>query len=93
MAEHTILVAVTVEAPTREAAERYLHGQLPEPKRVWVDGALGGVESWWIAEDDRKDGSDADSAVFVNPGSQYLAAQTLLRAGLTERHNLPRFPR
>lgn len=28
------------------------------------------VDCWWIAEDDRHDGSDNDSAIFVPRGSQ-----------------------
>jgi hypothetical protein len=62
MPEHTILVAVTVEAPTKAEAERLLYQHLPHVK--------GAVTSWWIAEDDRQDGSDCDSAIFVPRGSQ-----------------------
>lgn len=28
------------------------------------------IDSWWIAEDDRHDGSDNDSAIFVPRGAQ-----------------------
>jgi hypothetical protein len=80
MTEHVFLVAVTVEAEDREAAERHLHTVLPAP------GAE--VESWWVAEDDRRDGSDCDSAVFVTPGQQTQALHVLLRAGLTAGHNV-----
>ncbi len=61
--EHTILVAVTVYAPDRLAAQSKVMGLLPKP-------GVDGVDSWWIAEDGRIDGSDNDSAVFVPMGSQ-----------------------
>jgi len=47
------------------------------------------VESWWIAEDDRIDGSDLDSAVFVSPGRQQTAYQLLHDTGLTPDCNDP----
>jgi len=59
--EHTILVAFTVYAPTREDAQHRLMRLLPQPSR---DG-IGTLDCWWIAEDDRIDGSDNDSAMFV----------------------------
>jgi hypothetical protein len=74
MTEHVFLVAVTVEAEDRETAERHLHTVLPTPGEE--------VESWWIAEDDRRDRSDNDSAVFVPLGTQRLAAEHLLTQGL-----------
>jgi hypothetical protein len=61
--EHTILVAVTVYAPTWEAAQAKLMLNLPKP-------GVDGIDSWWIAEDERSDGSDNDSAVFVPKGRQ-----------------------
>ena len=64
--EHVILVAVGVRGRTREAAERALHQVMPRPS----SGPHALVECWWIAEDDRHDGSDNDSAIFVPKGSQ-----------------------
>lgn len=64
--EHTILVAFTVHAPTWEQAQARLMRQLPSPDHPGVDG----IDSWWIAEDERYDGSDNDSAVFVPMGKQ-----------------------
>lgn len=64
--EHTILVAFTVYAPTWEQAQARLMRQLPSPDHPGVDG----IDSWWIAEDERYDGSDNDSAVFVPMGKQ-----------------------
>jgi len=71
--EHTILVAFTVYAANREDAQRRLMRLLPRPSR---DG-IGTLDSWWIAEDDRIDGSDNDSAVFVPMGSQQAAVRSL----------------
>lgn len=33
-------------------------------------GGDGTIDCWWIAEDDREDGSDCDSAIFVPRGGQ-----------------------
>ena len=61
--EHTILVAVTVYAPDWQAAQAKVMQHLPKP-------GADGIDSWWIAEDERADGSDNDSAVFVPMGKQ-----------------------
>lgn len=61
--EHTILVAFTVYAPDFIAAQSTLMRQLPKP-------GVDSIDSWWIAEDGRIDGSDNDSAVFVPMGRQ-----------------------
>jgi len=77
--EHVVLVAVTVRASGRRAAQ----GQVRET----LDAArhAGQVDSWWVAEDDRQDGSDTDSAVFVRPGVQRQARAVLAQVGgLTE---------
>ena len=75
MTETTFLVAITVEGPaiTRAQAEVYLHGVLPRPGVGPRSGAR--VQEWWIAEDDRRDGSDNDSAVFVPFGTQHAAGR------------------
>lgn len=69
--EHTILVAFTVYAPDWTAAQLQLMRQLPSPNHPGVDG----IDSWWIAEDSRMDGSDNDSAVFVPMGRQVFWQQ------------------
>ena len=76
--EQTILVAFNVLALTREGAEKYLLRRLPIP---------GGALSWWIAEDDRHDGSDNDSAVFVPLGRQHEAS-TILSARYGQDYNI-----
>ena len=78
MREETFLVAVVVEVEddvTRAEAEKGLYAHLPVAgKEVWSAGPykagtnprlLGSVECWWVAEDDRQDRADNDSAIFV----------------------------
>ena len=73
----TILVAV--EVPTFGPAD-------PSMNAAWAQGIVSGllssglkeqmISSWWFAEDERYDGSDNDSAVFVPMGQQaYWAAK------------------
>jgi hypothetical protein len=94
--QQVILVAVSVVGDdlsmtqAQEAAARLL----PRPGTGVIDkGRLVAVESWWIAEDDRVDGSDNDSAVFVSPGRQQAAYQLLHDTGLTPDCNDPGFER
>lgn len=56
-----VLIAVEVRASSQEDAQRLM-------ARPSLAGEY--VESWWFAEDDRYDGSDNDSAVFVPKGDQ-----------------------
>jgi len=58
---HTILVAFVVNAGSRELAQRLLMRRLPQCENDFHTT----IDSWWIAEDDRIDGSDNDSAIFV----------------------------
>ena len=89
--EHVILVAVTITATSREDAEAAVHIAIPRPGSNYPtpSGALAAIESWWVAEDDRNDRSDNDSAVFVTPGTQSAAHELLKRHGMTEAHNDP----
>jgi len=83
--EHVFLVAVEVNGDAdREKVEKYLHERLPLDREGAPDGDPDGtyVESWWIAEDERYDRSDNDSAVFVIPGKQREARNLLRTAGL-----------
>lgn len=74
--EHTFLVAFSVYGETREEAELALHGELLEHPVSATDSP---IESWWVAEDDRRDGSDRDSAVFVAKGGQANASRLMER--------------
>lgn len=82
--EHVFLVAVSVHGETREHAEARLRALLPVPEEN------NPVVCWWIAEDDRHDGSDNDSAVFVRMGNQVRGHLALRDYGLTPAHNDPR---
>lgn len=67
----TVLVALDLEDLATDRSEA-----LAEALRLLT--ALRGFEprlSWWIAQDDRTDGSDNDSAVFVPKGSEYAWKQ------------------
>ena len=69
---HTFLVAVNVgPGMDRKAAEIRLSRYLPKPDDV--------IQEWWFAEDERYDGSDNDSAVFVHMGEQDKWAQLVSR--------------
>jgi len=81
--EHVFLVAATVGGKGRDDARRLLF-------RALNDVRDDGVDSWWEAEDDRQDGSDNDSAVFVHPGATATAHRLLFNAGLSEQANAPR---
>lgn len=77
MSYHTILVAVCIEAESRQEAEEELHQLLPDPS-----SEDNGVDCWWIAEDERYDRSDNDSAVFCGVGNQRKARSLIEAAGL-----------
>ena len=66
MSENVILVAFTVEADSMEEAQANLMSSLPTP-------GYSNIEEWWIAEDERYDRSDNDSAIFVPMGTQKVA--------------------
>lgn len=66
---HVILVAFEVAADTRDAAQDALMDRMVP--MLQSRDETSPVESWWIAEDDRRDGSDAHSAVFVPMGTQH----------------------
>lgn len=76
-----ILVAFHIESDDANGVISLLEA-LPRP-------GTAGIEAWWQAEDDRIDGSDNDSAVFVNPGMQKRAWSVLYGAGLTAPWNTP----
>lgn len=74
--EHVVLVAFTVLASSFEQANYQMVDWLPKPdQRI--------VESWWVAEDTRFDGSDCESAVFV-PGDLADGGSGPARAALNQ---------
>jgi hypothetical protein len=76
--EHVILVAFDVQASTRRAAHELLVETLVERINPVLTGGTG-IDSWWVAEDDRTDHSDCDSAIFVPLGMQATAQAALDR--------------
>lgn len=70
---HTVLVAFCVHADDFADAQRRLMRNLPRP-------GSDGLDSWWIAEDERIDGSDNDSAIFVPMGTCRQSADMLASA-------------
>lgn len=88
-----ILVAFdTGDGPddTWESAQRTVMEALAPVLGAELPKGYGQIDSWWIAEDVRFDGSDNDSAVFVRMGKQVDAHRTLAAQGLTDDHNYPR---
>ena len=68
--EHIFLVAFCItDERERDAAQHLLINRL---------------DSWWMAEDDRLDGNDCDSAVFVPQGETLAAIEFLAQAGFYE---------
>lgn len=82
MSTYVILVAVEVSGSDREHAHQRVQAAMPRP----AEGS--GIHSWWVAEDDRTDGSDSDSAVFVHKGGQIEGSGLLYAEGLTARCNV-----
>ena len=80
MPHHVVLVAVEIDsdqaATLEEAQELLIEHVLPHYPDA---NPYTPVTGWWIAEDDRVDGSDNDSAVFVPKGWQESAAQFVAR--------------
>ena len=81
---HIVLVAFEVPGDTTQEAQATL---LPQLQPVLASKG-GPVECWWVADDERYDGSDNDSAVFVRPGAQAVASRLLRAHNLTDSCNL-----
>lgn len=84
--EHVFLVGLQIAGNTRAEAETTLMAHLPRPNGHPNPSP---VECWWVAEDDRNDRSDNDSAVWVDPGAQALAHTVLVALGMTGPWNKP----
>lgn len=76
MEEHIILVAFQVKAESLEQAHVDLLFDLERIPLI-VNDDYTGVHGWWVAEDNRMDGSDEDSAIFVRKGSQKVISKLL----------------
>jgi hypothetical protein len=87
MTEHVFLVGIEVDTDlgethghSRQAAETALHLDLASI--LHRNDKRSCVGAWWIAEDDRRDGSDLDSAVFCKRGDQQASTDVLRAADL-----------
>jgi hypothetical protein len=84
-----LMVAFDLKGPDAGLAHEWLHNQMPRPgdhlgrdnDDETVDITL---DSWWVANDQRFDRSDTDSAVFVTKGKQKEARALLRMHGLVE---------
>lgn len=72
-----VLVAFEVHADSMEHAQRQLMEKLL-PNAPFTENHEW-LDCWWIAEDERYDRSDLDSAVFVPPGISQTDAHSVLR--------------
>lgn len=75
-----VIVAFSVQAADDKTAQEQLMPHLPRPE-VDLPG-YPAVDCWWIAQDERYDRSDNDSAVFVKMGKEAEARDLLVRVGL-----------
>lgn len=85
MSEYVVLVAFNVEADTMKEAQERLMDVLPRVKHYDNDSYL---EEWWIAEDERYDRSDSESAVFVPEGLSKVDARRELVALADRRQRI-----
>jgi hypothetical protein len=76
--EHVILTALVVETPRgRKEAMKWLAEAINLSSMRHPEESDGfQVESWWFAEDDRTDGSDCESAVFIPYDFQQQISQS-----------------
>lgn len=82
-----LLVAFDLTGPNAEVVHEWLHNQMPAVGDHLARGENDGtvtvnLDSWWVANDERFDRSDNDSAVFVHKGSQDIARRMLREEGL-----------
>jgi hypothetical protein len=79
--EDVILVAFDVSGSDRVDMQDRIIELLVKRFNPYMNAK--GIDSWWIAEDDRVDGSDNDSAIFVPMGAQALIRSMLRTAKTT----------
>jgi hypothetical protein len=71
-----LLVAFDLSGPNAEDTHRWLMDNMPAPGPGGDNDEIY-LDAWWVADDDRFDGSDTDSAVFVPKGHQEHARAIL----------------
>lgn len=80
-----VMVAFDLKGDNIEDAHNWLMDNLPEPGTHGDKGEIY-LDSWWVANDERFDRSDCDSAVFVTMGNQKEAREVLWKAGLSSEY-------
>lgn len=82
-----LMVAFDLKGTSAGLVHEWLHNQMPKPGMHSDDiGKDIDLDSWWVANDERFDGSDTDSAVFVAKGNQKKAREVLWEAGLSHEY-------
>lgn len=77
-----LLIAFDISGPSPEACENFIKNYLPDAGDHTYKSEKFYLDSWWAANDQRFDGSDTMSAVFVSKGSQKQARELLKIHGL-----------
>jgi hypothetical protein len=80
-----LLVAFDLRGSSAEEVQNWLKRRMPRGDTAYhsvTSGLTVTLDSWWIANDERFDGSDCDSAVFVKPGMQEISREVLRQHGL-----------
>jgi hypothetical protein len=78
-----LMVAFDLTGKDPEDVQAWLMDQMPEAGLQGDSGEIY-LDSWWIANDERFDRSDCDSAVFVAKGRQVEARELLHSHGLSD---------
>lgn len=76
-----LLVAFDVRGKTALEVHNWLESQMPYADTFYGENEDIYVDSWWVANDERFDGSDTASAVFVPKGDQEAAREVLREKG------------
>lgn len=81
-----LMVAFDLKGRSARDVHEWLQSVMPGGDSTYKSLNHGDIhlDSWWVANDERFDRSDCDSAVFVSKGNQRVARQLLRDAGLVE---------
>jgi hypothetical protein len=91
---YVILVAFVVDGHNEEDAHKALMQHLP---KTYYSDDDSPISEYWVAEDNRYDNSDNNSAVFIPPGTSQeqirdlLRAETWLIVGIDESESVPMY--
>lgn len=79
-----LMVAFDIAGTDAKDVQTWLMDNMPPADKHYGDNDEIYLDSWWIANDERFDGSDTDSAVFVKKGKQQAARELLRDHGLVD---------